>query len=97
MILYKYVSHDADMKILQKGSVGFTQPCYFNDPFEVEASYTSTEGNNPIEVTLNGIRNWTKKEYLEGKYRRAFLNKAAAQSSHVGTLRKRAQRHGHWN
>ena len=61
MILYKYVSHDAGMKILQNGSVGFTQPCHFNDPFEVEASYPLTEGSNPIEVMLNGIRSWAKK------------------------------------
>lgn len=57
MILYKYVSHDVGMKILEYGSVGFTQPCHFNDPFEVEASYPSTEGSNQIEVMLNGIRN----------------------------------------
>lgn len=61
MILYKYVSHDAGMKILQNGSVGFTQPCNFNDPFEVEAAYPSTEGDNPIDVMLNRIRNSGKK------------------------------------
>ncbi|MFQ2603571.1 DUF2971 domain-containing protein [Aeromonas caviae] len=49
------------MKILQNGSVGFTQPCHFNDPFEVEAAYPSTEGSNPVDVMLNGIRNWGKK------------------------------------
>lgn len=61
MILYKYVSHSTGMKILQNGSVGFTQPCHFNDPFEVEAAYPSTEGSNHLDVTLNGIRNWGKK------------------------------------
>lgn len=61
MILYKYVSHDAGMNILQNGSIGFTKPCHFNDPFEIEASYPSKEGIHPIEVMLNGIRHWAKK------------------------------------
>lgn len=61
MILYKYVSHDAGMKILQNGSMGFTKPCHFNDPFEVEAAYPSTEGGSQMEVILNGIRTWAKK------------------------------------
>jgi len=61
MILYKYVSHDAGMKILKNGSVGFTQPGHFNDPFEVEAAYPSIEGSSPLDVMLNGIRNWGKK------------------------------------
>ena len=61
MILYKYVSYDTGMKILQNGSIGFTQPCHFNDPFEVEAAYPSTEGTNPLDVMLNSIRNWGKK------------------------------------
>lgn len=61
MILYKYVSHIAGMKILQNGSVGFTQPCHFNDPFELEAAYPSTEGSNPVDVWLNRTRTWVKK------------------------------------
>ena len=61
MILYKYVSHDAGMKIIQNGSIGFRKPCHFNDPFELEASYPSTEGSNQIEVMLTGIRSWAKK------------------------------------
>ena len=61
MILYKYVSHDAGMKIIQNSSIGFTQPCYFNDPFEVEASYPPAEGVNPINIALNEIRIYGKK------------------------------------
>lgn len=61
MILYKYVSHDTGMEILKNGSIGFTQPCHFNDPFEVEAAYPSSEGENLIDVFLNNIRNWGTK------------------------------------
>lgn len=67
MILYKYVSHDAGINILKNGSIGFTQPYHFNDPFEVEASYPSTEGSSPIEVMLNGIRGWGKKSIWKEK------------------------------
>lgn len=62
MILYKYVSHDAGMKILKNCSVGFTKPIHFNDPFEIEAAYPSAIGNNPIDIMMNSIRNWAKKD-----------------------------------
>ena len=39
MILYKYVGFHAGMAILQNNSIGFSQPKYFNDPAELEASY----------------------------------------------------------
>lgn len=67
MILYKYVSHSSGMKILENQSIGFTQPCYFNDPFEIEAAYPSTIGNDPIDVMLNGIRNLMKKQAWKEK------------------------------
>ena len=35
MILYKYVSFDTGKKILEKCSIGFSQPIYFNDPFDL--------------------------------------------------------------
>ena len=60
MILYKYVSHTAGMKILENNSLGFTQPCHFNDPFELEASYPSPNGNTFKDV-IDDIRNWGKK------------------------------------
>ena len=61
MILYKYVSHATGIKILENNSLGFTQPCHFNDPFELEAAYPSEKGSNPFEVFMNGIRTWGKK------------------------------------
>jgi len=38
MILYKYVSHESGMKMLENNTIGFSKPRDFNDPFEVEAS-----------------------------------------------------------
>ena len=35
MILYKYVSFRAGRKILESASLGFTQPEFFNDPFDM--------------------------------------------------------------
>jgi hypothetical protein len=49
------------MKILKNGSIGFTQPCNFNDPFEVEAAYPSSKGENPIDAIFSDIQNWGKK------------------------------------
>jgi hypothetical protein len=37
MILYKYASLEAGLKILESGSIGFTEPRDFNDPFETAA------------------------------------------------------------
>lgn len=62
MILYKYVSDDAGMKIIENNSVGFSRPSDFNDPFELEALYQSEEGDNPIDKGFNEIKTWAKKE-----------------------------------
>ena len=62
MILYKYVSYEVGMKIIENNSVGFSLPCNFNDPFELEAAYPSEEGENPLELMFNGIRSWAKKD-----------------------------------
>ncbi len=37
MILYKYVSLEAGLKILESNAIGFTEPKDFNDPFETAA------------------------------------------------------------
>jgi hypothetical protein len=46
MILYKYASFDDGKKILESGSVRFTQPKFFNDPFDLP-SYPEEESANP--------------------------------------------------
>lgn len=60
MILYKYMSESAGLKVLQHNSVGFTQPNKFNDPFETAAAYPPT-GDNEIDVFLSSIRSWAKR------------------------------------
>lgn len=62
MILYKYASYEAGLKIIESNSIGFSQPNFFNDPFELQASYPSKRGENPIEVFLNSISTWAKKD-----------------------------------
>lgn len=37
MILYKYVSFGAGLKILETSTIGFSQPKFFNDPFDLPA------------------------------------------------------------
>lgn len=44
MLLYKYLSHHSGMLMIENGTVGFRQPKYFNDPFELAASYPATTG-----------------------------------------------------
>jgi hypothetical protein len=61
MILYKYVSLEAGMRILQNNSIGFTQPSYFNDPFEVEAAYPVRHNSNPVDGFFSTLRNELKK------------------------------------
>ncbi|MPY25008.1 DUF2971 domain-containing protein [Shewanella sp. YLB-07] len=50
------------MKIIENNSVGFSQPCNFNDPFELEASYPSEGGDNPVDSLFKGVRSWIKKD-----------------------------------
>ncbi len=40
MLLYKYIGFDAGEKILENCSIGFSQPKYFNDPFDLPFSLT---------------------------------------------------------
>lgn len=61
MILYKYVSYDAGLKILESNSIGFSQPSNFNDPFELEAAYPAETVSDPIQAVLSRMRLWGKK------------------------------------
>lgn len=62
MILYKYVSREAAVKILETGSIGFTQSSYFNDPFDTP-SYPRQESES-IEDRLFGDIKLMAKERL---------------------------------
>ncbi|MBJ6727511.1 DUF2971 domain-containing protein [Geomesophilobacter sediminis] len=62
MILYKYLSYESGLKILQNNSIGFSQPNHFNDPFELEAAYPSEKkANDPIHSIFYGLQIWGKK------------------------------------
>jgi len=60
MILYKYLTAEAGIEILKNNSFGFSQPKYFNDPFELLAGYPEYSGDNPFEEYLYNIRTWAK-------------------------------------
>ena len=47
MILYKYTSLEAGLKILESGSIGFSEPRDFNDPFETAARPRGGYGEFP--------------------------------------------------
>jgi DUF2971 family protein len=60
MILYKYVSKDVGIEIIKKNSIGFSNPCDFNDPFELEAAYPSIKKDN-LDDLFRGPMIWVKK------------------------------------
>jgi hypothetical protein len=46
MILYEYVSFDSGSRILETGSVAFTRPEFFNDPFD-QPAYPDESSEDP--------------------------------------------------
>jgi hypothetical protein len=61
MMLYKYVSFAAAKAILQKNAIGFSQPKFFNDPFDLP-SYPPEPTANPIDAQFAHIRTWGKNQ-----------------------------------
>jgi hypothetical protein len=59
MMLYKYVSFATGRAILEKNVIGFSQPQFFNDPFDLP-SYPEEPSGNPINDTFDQIRTWMK-------------------------------------
>lgn len=58
MILYKYVSLEAGIKILESNSIGFSEPRDFNDPFETAARHKGGDnGLKPVFSSLNNSLN----------------------------------------
>lgn len=66
MILYKYVSMQDAEKILTNNSIAFSQPKYFNDPFDLPAyPYSSSNPKDEIgqqaeAAHLSRISEWAK-------------------------------------
>jgi hypothetical protein len=57
MILYKYVGLSAAEAIVSKNSIGFSQPKYFNDPFELTAAPKLPAKHDPF-----GLRSTFKED-----------------------------------
>ena len=64
MILYKYVDCRSGMKILESNSIGFRQPSFFNDPFELTAAYSRSDHGNMFVPAMA----WAKQQMWAEKY-----------------------------
>lgn len=73
MILYKYVSFEAGLKILEKCALGFSHLEDFNDPFEATA-LGLTEGSISQAVRFGVCRNRLSRKYAVLSLTRAPLN-----------------------
>lgn len=51
MILYKFYSFEAGLQALQSSQLGFREPSYFNDPFELSC-FDSLEGDENITAII---------------------------------------------
>ena len=60
MILYKYMSPEGALKVLEENSIAFSIASEFNDPFETQAGYP-VQPSNSIEMIFEGIRSWAKR------------------------------------
>jgi hypothetical protein len=60
MILYKYISPEGALKVLEENSIAFSIASEFNDPFETQVAYPF-QASNPIEGLFEGIRSWGKR------------------------------------
>lgn len=65
MILYKYVPFSGGKRMLETNSIGFSQPQYFNDPFDMP-TYPDARGNNAVNDVAGRLRLMGKK-YIWGE------------------------------
>ena len=73
MILYKYVSFEAGLKILETCSLGFSNLEDFNDPFEC-TGFGFYDLDVPISVAINAFRNNFSRKYAILSLTRTALN-----------------------
>jgi hypothetical protein len=59
MILYKYLTLEAAAKVLDNNSIGFSQPQYFNDPFDMP-SYPEEPTSNSLDRMFSRLRTMGK-------------------------------------
>jgi len=55
MILYKYVTAEIARLILQNHAIRFTEPQFFNDPFDLP-SYPEEKSGNAVEEMFSRVR-----------------------------------------
>jgi hypothetical protein len=77
MILYKYCGFDAGKRIIESNAVGFRQPHFFNDPFELSASYPTEGWDNPVEDLLTKFRNQLKRHVWTTNYALLSLTRSS--------------------
>jgi len=75
MILYKYVSFESGKKILETNSIGFSQPEFFNDPFDMP--------NYPVSDYAEPAGEWARKAHMDHKLRILGFSLAWAESSGI--------------
>lgn len=68
LVLYKYMKHQIAIKMLQNNEVCFTQPKYFNDPFEITAAYPVSNSDNSTERRFHNQKSSGKRESLKENY-----------------------------
>lgn len=78
MLLYKYAPFASRKKILETNTIGFSQPEFFNDPFDLPA-YPVGEPVEPIGETA-------RKAYAESMPRFIEMNRAWAETSGILSL-----------
>ena len=87
MMLYEYVSFATGKAILQKNAIGFSQPKFFNDPFD-QPAYPPEPTENPIDAMFAHVRTWGKNQIWSENTGSPVANPHADQPPHVGTLRR---------
>ncbi|MDA3838264.1 MAG: DUF2971 domain-containing protein [Candidatus Delongbacteria bacterium] len=60
MILYKYLTHDGAMKVLENNSIAFSIASDFNDPFETQAGYPFNS-DDILEQQIGGFQRDVKR------------------------------------
>lgn len=78
MLLYKYVPFESGKQILETSTIGFSQPKFFNDPFDLPAY--------PVGKYVEPIGDAARKAYAESMFRFIEMNHAWAETSGILSL-----------
>ncbi|WP_374765066.1 DUF2971 domain-containing protein [Yunchengibacter salinarum] len=67
MILYKYLSFCNGLKVIKGNKISFTQPDYFNDPFDAPI-FERSDSSDYVSRVLGNIRSEIKSNVMREKY-----------------------------